>query len=344
MIRIDNLSVTRGDFHLQDINLEIEEGDFFVIIGPTGAGKTVLLESIAGLIAPRSGRIFAGGREITALSPEERKISIVYQDGSLFPHLTVEKNIRYGLKYHRIREDPEDLNHIIDSLDLGHLLERDPISISGGESQRVALARALAIKPTILLLDEPLNSLDPSFRGEVQRMLKKLHGRTGITFLMVTHDFSEAITLARRGAVLNRGKIEQTGTIDEIFQEPGSKFVANFVGMRNLFRAKFQGTRALINGFSIETGRTIPGQEGHLAIRPEDIVLSRRPISSSMRNSFPGIITGVENQGLSYAITIRCGNLRLKALVTRGALEELELAPGKSIFISFKATAVHTFN
>lgn len=343
MIRIEKLSVSQGDFNLRDINLEIAKGDFFVIIGPTGAGKTVLLESITGLIPLRSGRIYAGGRDITKLSPEERDISIVYQDCSLFPHLTVLKNIRYGLRYRRAREDPGHLDYIINSLGLAQLLDRAPTSLSGGERQRVALARALAVKPTILLLDEPLNALDPSFRGEIQTILKQLHSRTGITFLMVTHDFSEALTLARRGAVINQGKIEQTGTIDEIFKEPASEFVASFVGIRNLFRAEFQRTRARVNGLLVETGSIPNKEEGYLAVRPEDIVLSRHSISSSMRNSFRGVITSIESRGLSYQVTVRCGELILKALVTRGALEELELAEGSSIYLSFKASAVHTF-
>ncbi|MDP8213919.1 MAG: ABC transporter ATP-binding protein [Candidatus Euphemobacter frigidus] len=343
MIRLEELSVEAGDFTLRDISLEVAEGEFFVVMGPTGAGKTMLLESIAGLISPLSGRIIVDERDITGLSPEERGITIVYQDCSLFPHLSVLDNIRYGLRYHRTAMSRWHLDDLISVLDLESLLDRYPPSLSGGESQRVALARALAVKPSILLLDEPLNALDPAFRGEIQTMLKRLHNQTGITFLMVTHDFNEALALARCGAVLNQGRIEQAGEIEDLFKKPRSKFVATFVGIRNLFRAEFRETRARVNGLSIETGRRLDQSDGYLAIRPEDIVLSRHQIASSMRNSFSGEIIAIERRGMFYEVTVQCGELILRSLITRGALEELELTLGKMICFSFKATAVHTF-
>lgn len=346
MIRIENLSVELGDFRLRNINLEIKEGEFFVIIGPTGSGKTVLLEAIAGLVGIDQGRIRIGDLEVTRLPPEKRGISVMYQDYSLFPHLSVRENIHYGLRYHPRGETGENrkrLDDLIDSLALAPFLNHSPSVLSGGELQRVALARALAVSPSVLLLDEPLSALDPAFRGELQLELKKLHRQTGITFLMVTHDFTEALNLAQRGAVFNRGEIEQAGEIEEIFKRPRTEFVARFVGMRNLFRAEFSGTRASINGLELETGRSLEGIGGYVAIRPEDIVISRQRLSSSMRNTLPGKVLAVNNHGLSYEVMVQCHHLVFRALITRGALVELGLEENLPVYVSFKATAVHTF-
>jgi molybdate/tungstate transport system ATP-binding protein len=170
-----------------------------------------------------------------------------------------------------------------------------------------------------------------------------LHRQSGVTFLMVTHDFNEALALAHRGAVINNGKIEQTGEISRIFQEPASEFVARFVGIKNLFPAKFRGTRAIVGKTLIETTRAQEQSSGFVTIRPEEIVLSREPIKSSMRNSFPGRVTAIITRGLSYEVTALCGNLSLTALVTRGALQELALTPDCPLYLSFKSAAVHTF-
>jgi molybdate/tungstate transport system ATP-binding protein len=343
MIRIDNLSLTVGEFSLKGINLEVTAGEFFVIIGPTGAGKTVLLESVAGLIKTRRGRILVEGRDISALPPETRGVGIVYQDSSLFPHLTVRENILYGLRYRPKSAGEEEIEKLVAVLGLGKLLDRFPGNLSGGERQKTALARALAVRPSILLLDEPLNALDPHFRGEIQLMLENLHRQSGITFLMVTHNFNEALALAHRGAVINNGRIEQTGEITRIFQEPASEFVARFVGIKNLFPAEFRGTRAMVRSAVIETTRKQERENGFVAIRPEEIVLSRESIESSMRNSFPGRVTAVIPRGLFYEVTALCGDLSLTALITRGALQELAIAPDSSLYLSFKSAAVHTF-
>ena len=343
MIKIKNLTVSLPGFSLREINLSVEKGEFFAIIGPTGAGKTVLLEAIAGLQTISQGRIKLEGREISHLPPEERGIAIMYQDFCLFPHLTVLKNIRYGLKYHPEKKDEKYLEYLLDFLELKSLTHRSPSSLSGGEQQRVALARALAVQPRILLLDEPLSALDPSSRRDIQLELKRLHRHLRITFLMVTHDFTEALTMARRGAVMNKGKIEQTAEIEEIFQKPASEFVAKFVGIKNLFRASFAGNRARIDGLNLETGRLLPEREGYLSIRPEEIVLSRQAFPSSMRNTIRGVISLIRQIGLSVEITVHCERLPFQVLITRGALRELNLKEGEEVYLSFKAKSIHTF-
>ena len=345
MIRVEDLNISLPGFDLSNINLSIEENEFFILMGPTGAGKTVLLEAIAGLVPIKSGKILIGEKDITRLPPEKRGISIVYQDYALFPHLTVLENITYGLHFHRIDKAQAEkrLNRLLEVVNLSHLKERLPVNLSGGEKQRVALARALMVEPKVLLLDEPLSALDPNFREEVRNALKRLHQSSNTTFLMVTHDFVEVLSLAGRAAVMNKGRIEQTGQVKEIFEKPASPFVADFVGMKNLFKASFSGTHAMVLGVRIEIGRTVDPSSQYLAVRPEDIVISRNKFSSSMRNNYSGIITQIDNQGFYYEITVQIKDVSFKGLITKGALIELVLEEGIPVYVSFKASAVHTF-
>jgi len=345
MIAIQGLDIDLRDFHLRDINLDVAENEFFILMGPTGAGKTVLLEAIAGLVPIKSGTIYIGGKDITGLPPEKRGISIVYQDYALFPHLTVRDNITYGLHFHKIdkRKAQERLAQLIEVLNLFHLQHRLPANLSGGEKQRVSVARALMVEPKVLLLDEPLSALDPRFREEVRGALKRLHRTSNITFLMVTHDFAEALSLAGRAAVMNNGRIEQVGEIEDIFKRPNSAFVADFVGMKNLFSAKFRGTKALVSGLEIELGVTPVNSHGYIAIRPEDIVISRRRFSSSMRNSFPAVVTAIIDQGFYYEVRVQSGEVAFASLITKSSLIDLKLRETADVVISFKAASIHFF-
>lgn len=345
MIKIEKLNIDLDEFNLTDINLNIEENQFFVLMGPTGAGKTVLLEAIAGLVSVKSGRISIGKKDVTKLPPEKRGISIMYQDYALFPHLTVFENVNYGLHFQKMgKEDKKKrLEELGGKLNLSHLLKRYPLSLSGGELQRVALARALIIDPNVLLLDEPLSALDPGFREEIMNLLKKLHLSSGVTFIMVTHNFAEALALADQAAVLYDGKIEQVGTVKDIFQKPHSTVVADFVGIKNIFSGTYSGTKAIIGNILIETGRIPENSHGYIAIRPEDIVLSKGPLASSMRNSFKGKVTGIFDQGFFYEVHVRIESITFKSLITKGALLELKINEGKEVYVSFKATAIHNF-
>jgi molybdate/tungstate transport system ATP-binding protein len=345
MIAIRGLDIDLRDFHLRDINLDVAINEFFILMGPTGAGKTVLLEAIVGLVPIKSGKIYIGGKDITGLPPEKRGISIVYQDYALFPHLTVMDNITYGLHFHKIdrKEARERLAQLTEVLNLSHLQHRFPANLSGGEKQRVSVARALMVEPKVLLLDEPLSALDPRFREEVRGALKRLHRTSNITFLMVTHDFAEALSLAGRAAVMNNGRIEQVGEIEDIFKRPNSAFVADFVGMKNLFRAEFKGTKAIVSGLEIELGVTPVNSHGYIAIRPEDIVISRRRFSSSMRNLFPAVITAIIDQGFYYEVCVQSGEVAFASLITKSSLIDLKLRETADVVISFKAAAVHFF-
>ena len=231
MIVIQDLDMDMGGFALKGINLHVHRGEFFILLGPTGAGKTLLLEAVAGMIPLTGGRIVVGGNDVTRLPPEKRGIGIVYQDYALFPHLSVIQNIRFGLRYRKMDRAATDkwVKTLLKRLGIERLAKRSVKNLSGGERQRTALARALAVKPAVLLLDEPLSALDPNFREEIRALLRQIHNEFNMTLMMVTHDFSDALYLGNRLAVLNNGKIEQTGAVSEVFQNPSTPFVARFL-------------------------------------------------------------------------------------------------------------------
>src|SRR5690554_2050066 len=237
MLDIRGLSLSLGEFSLDGVDLTVDDGEYFIILGPTGAGKTILLETIAGIYAFASGTISLDGRDITRTDPKDRGIGMVYQDYMLFPHLTVEENIGFGLLQRKTEPDRirELVSETADLLGIGHLLDRTPGTLSGGEQQRAAIARALVLRPRVLLLDEPLSALDAVTRDRLRRELKAVHRATGTTVVHITHHFEDIFALADRVAVMQDGRIAQTGTPDEVFRKPATEFVAAFTGMENVY-------------------------------------------------------------------------------------------------------------
>jgi putative spermidine/putrescine transport system ATP-binding protein len=237
-LRLENLhKVYDRDVHaLRDIGLQISEGEFVTLLGPSGSGKTTLLMVIAGFESPTAGRVVARGVDITAVPPERRNFGIVFQSYALFPHMSVRQNVTYPLAVRRIHGKHRDalVDDVLALVGLEGLGHRRPAQLSGGQQQRVALARALVYKPSMLLLDEPLGALDRALRERMQVELSKLHKRVGVTFLYVTHDQDEALTMSDRVVVLNDGRVEQIGTPEQIYARPVSRFVAGFVGKANL--------------------------------------------------------------------------------------------------------------
>jgi ABC-type Fe3+/spermidine/putrescine transport system ATPase subunit len=245
MLRLDGVCVSLGDFCLEEISLHVKPGTYLALLGPTGTGKTVLLETIAGVYRPTRGHIFINDREVTGLAPEKRHLGIVYQDYALFPHLTVFQNIAFGLRLKGIPE--QRISGVVQEmarfLDIAPLLKRRPARLSGGERQRVALARALVMEPYALLLDEPLGALDRAIRGRIQNELKRIHRELGVTILHITHDLEEAFFLADRLAVMKDGRILQEGPPEEVCRQPCSRHVAELVGIENLIAASVEGER-----------------------------------------------------------------------------------------------------
>lgn len=298
-IRFDKVSRHFGEVKAVDqIDLEIGDGEFFSMLGPSGSGKTTCLRMIAGFDRPTSGNIHLYGQDVSSLPPYERDVNTVFQDYALFPHMNVEANIAYGLMVKNVPRQ-ERLKHVEEMLELVRLsgfAGRKPSQLSGGQRQRVALARALINHPKVLLLDEPLGALDLKLRQQMQVELKAIQKRVGITFIFVTHDQEEAITMSDRIAVFNQGKIEQIGSPSEIYERPASSFVAGFVGMSNL-----------VGG---EIAKRTTGSEQTFSIRPEKIhmgSLSNDPASGMI--SLDGVIRDVVYLGLftRYLVEIEDG-------------------------------------
>ncbi len=345
MIKIEKLNVELPKFSLQDINLHIPEGDFFTLLGPTGSGKSVLLETIAGLVPVASGSIKISGKEIVHLPPEQRGLSIVYQDYALFPHLSVLENITFGAKYQGISEGnaTRKAKELAEKLNISHLLPRTPRHLSGGERQRAAIARALLVNPAVLLLDEPLSALDPSFRQEVQDLLKDLHHETGITFVMVTHDFDEALYLSNNGAIIRNGKLVRNGKIRDIFNSPGSEFVAGFVGMTNIHSCTPVDNKVKLGCLELECCAERNGSETRLAFRPEEVLLGSEINGSNGLNSFRSTIKGITAGGFHARVTLDLDGMEIYALVPRKMIGSGELEPGRQIMTAIPSKSLHLF-
>jgi ABC-type Fe3+/spermidine/putrescine transport system ATPase subunit len=348
MISLRGLRVGVRSFALQDVNLDIENGDYFMLVGPTGAGKTLLLETIAGLHKVQSGEIWIDDSELTSLDPEKRNVGMVYQDFALFPHLSVAENILFGLKVRHLPVSTANMRfqETVSLLEISHLLHRKPGKLSGGEKQKVALARALAIRPRLLLLDEPLSALDPESRERLQQELKRIHHELSITVIHVTHDFEEALALGKHIAVIGEGSIRQVGTPEAIFSRPNSEFVARFTMMRNVLPGKLaqgSGENRIFRTGSMDLATTTQKEDaGYACIRPDAIDLSTDLSFRDGPNCFVGTVTRTEDRGMAFHVVVDVPP-ELCCLVGRRKFSEMKLAAGQKVTITFNSDSVHVF-
>lgn len=345
MLKVENISVRLGKFELRDISFEADPGGYFVLLGMSGSGKSVLLQVVGGLIRPDGGRVILNGRDITNEKIQKRGVGLVFQDSALFPHMSVYRNIAYPLVSAGIggKEVLRRVGQLAEITRVGHLLKRSPRNLSGGEQQRVALARALAPEPELLLLDEPLSSLDVQLRSDLRALLREINGG-GQTIIHVTHDYEEAAMLAGRIGVIENGTVVQTGTPAEVFLNPGSEFVARFVGIRNIFGGILVGDTGRLRNF-IAGGIRFnllsdePPGEGFVVVRAEDIVISVSKPSTSAVNNFPATVMSVQPARVGTEVMVDTG-MELGVLVSEESVASLGLVPGKKVWVSLKASAI----
>ena len=317
-LRLEGIRKEFGTFTaLRDIRLDVQQGEFVCFLGPSGCGKTTLLRIIAGLEAQSAGSIHQSGRDISALPPAQRDYGIVFQSYALFPNLTIFDNVAYGLVNRRAGRAAVDarVNELLKLVGLPGAGAKYPAQLSGGEQQRIALARALAVSPGLLLLDEPLSALDAIVRVHLRHEIRALQQRLGVTTIMVTHDQEEALTMADRIVVMNHGVIEQVGTPLEIYREPATPFVADFVGKVNMLAATVESAgRVRIGSRSFE-GASCNGRAGRSVrayLRPEDIVA--RPIADGDPNVIESKIEKIEFLGSYCLVRVQAQGLEAQPL------------------------------
>jgi spermidine/putrescine transport system ATP-binding protein len=344
MVEVCDVTKVFGDFvALDHVSLDIAEGEFMTFLGPSGCGKTTCLRLISGFEQPTSGRILIGGQDVSHDPPYKRNVNQVFQSYALFPHLTVRENIAFGLRMKRL--SPEAIRGktewAVAMTSLQGMEDRKPAQLSGGQRQRVALARAIVCEPQVLLLDEPLSALDAKLRTQMRSELKNLQKRLGITFIFVTHDQEEALSMSDRIAVMNRGKVEQVGTAAEIYHHPRTEFVAGFIGETNIVEAEVLDREDGLLFCRLEGGLELwikesegarPGSKMLVSVRPEKIRLHReRPKEG--RNVFSSRVRSEVFKGAVDDITIITeGGLELSALLANAGETGLDFHEGESVW------------
>jgi putative spermidine/putrescine transport system ATP-binding protein len=343
-IRFEQVNKSFGTLRVvDDLNLVIEQGEFVSLLGPSGSGKTTILMMLAGFEAPTSGTISLGSQRIDQLPPHKRNMGVVFQNYALFPHMDVASNVAFPLEMRGTpkAEIGERVTRALDMVQLGALKDRRPSQLSGGQQQRVALARALVFEPSVVLMDEPLGALDKQLREQMQLDIRALHRRLGLTIVFVTHDQSEALTMSDRIAVFNRGKIEQIGSPREIYDQPHSRFVAQFIGETNLVEGtlaengKSGATVALPGGGQIRvqpTDTQLASQKILVSVRPERIRLDK---DAKADNSYSATITDAVYHGDHLRIQLDDDAF---GFIVKADRSRAEWSPGDRVTVSFAAS------
>jgi len=344
MLKLKNINRKFGDFSLSEINLDITEGEYYVLLGRSGSGKTLLLELIAGLSIPDSGEIWINNQNVTGKKIQERSVGLVFQDYSIFPNMTVFGNIAYPLHSRKMKKEviTGKVNRIAGEMNISNILDRFTQNLSGGELQRVALARTLVNSPRLLLLDEPLASIDASLKDDLKRTFRQLN-RNGLTIIHVTHDYREAVSLAGRVGVIHNGHIIQEGTPEKVFNEPVNRFVARYAGIRNFFRVKFFREnafwKAVCNGnfvFNI-AGNGFPA-EGLIILKSSDIkIVTSEPVER-FDNSFRGTVLEINPSEYGMEVTVDAGET-FYACLPVDEFKLLQIRESSTVWITFSRSS-----
>ena len=336
---------------LVEVSLGIRQGEFLTLLGPSGSGKTTLLRLVAGFAEPDSGQVLIEGRDAAGVPPYQRNVNTVFQHYALFPHLSVFRNVAFGLEQKKLPpgEITRRVRSILELVELPGKEDRYPGQLSGGEQQRVALARALVLEPAVLLLDEPLGSLDQKLRQQMQVELKRLQQRLGITFVFVTHDQGEALVMSDRIAVINRGRLEQVGTPEEIYEGPRTRFVAEFMGVENFFEVECTGQAAAGTSFRTPTGLTFwarnssgmeKGAPAALAVRSGALRLTCAPPPSHLLNLLEGTVTETlyEGAGWRWSVAVEGGPPVVVRQAANASAEPAveRITPGTRVYLSWE--------
>jgi putrescine transport system ATP-binding protein len=352
-VRIEGVTKTFGDTPAVDnVSLDISRGEIFCLLGGSGSGKTTLLRMLAGFETPTAGRLFIDGQDMTGIAPCERPVNMMFQSYALFPHMTVERNVAFGLEQEKLprAEIVTRVAQILEIVKMSTFAARKPHQLSGGQRQRVALARALVKRPKLLLLDEPLGALDRKLREHTQFELLAIQKRLGVTFIVVTHDQEEAMTLATRIGVMNHGKIVQIGTPLEIYEYPQTKFVADFVGSVNLFEGRLVEDEAdHVRISSSELGTEVyvdhgitsaPGASVWLAIRPEKIFIGRE-VPETRENVARGRVKEIAYMGdvSIYLVELASGRRMRVTLPNIVRRADERLAAEEEVYLSWHASS-----
>lgn len=346
-IRVENISKTFGDFVAVDnVSFAVNKGELAALLGPSGSGKSTILRVIAGLERPDNGNIFLTDEDVTHHQAQKRNIGFVFQHYALFKHMTVEKNIAFGMKIRKIPKEViwKKVSELIDLVKLQGYERHYPSQLSGGQRQRVALARALAPEPRILLLDEPFGSLDAKVRENLSEWLRELHNQIAITTILVTHDQKEAIEIADKIIIINRGKVEQIGNAREVYDQPQSKFVASFIGQTNVITGSVKGEHIYLGDTIMPIARSLhhplpsPGETVVLLVRPEDVSISKERNTNPSSSSLKGTIEHIHYRGNVYEIDIavQAESVCLKSNLSKQDFLDQDLKVGEEISVGFR--------
>ena len=342
---IERLDKRYGDFYaVRDVSLSVADGEFLVLLGPSGCGKTTTLRMVAGFIEPTAGQVKLGGGDVTLLPPWKRNTGMVFQSYALFPHLTVAQNVAFGLEMRKLRKAEVDkrVDEALALVRLGGFGARLPRQLSGGQQQRVALARALAIRPDVLLLDEPLSNLDAKLRQEVRVEIRELQRQLGLTTVMVTHDQEEALTMADRLVVMNEGTVHQVGTQRDLYERPADRFVAGFVGRTTFLAGTVENGRFRTEGgLDLVVGAGAPGKAS-LSLRPERLEIGPGPLAG-LDNDLPGTVEFVSYLGAQIDIHVRLSPADRLVVQIANRADGFTPEVGQKVHVGWQASAGRVF-